>query len=200
MNSNVNSSLPLRSSIRSVSVTPECNPSFDPCECARGVTNIKPLNVKYWKCIYSSISANIRFNDLLSYWGTRVKRWWGVRSSWTWRKILRLDVSAILTEACTQIIRLVLIHSVGVMLLKKINKADKLGLLYFLTTPYSLIILAIVNAVKCINSDTIPKSSCAFNLPLTPFPVYSMETLAVEINFNNTFKMVTTNLFSSRWN
>lgn len=109
-----------------------------------------------------------------------------MRSSWTLRKVLRLDVSVILTEDCTQIIRLVLIHSVGAMLFfKKKNKADKLGLLYFLTTPYSLIILAIVNAVKCINSDTIPKSSCAFNLQL-------------EINLNNTFKMVTTNLFSSR--
>lgn len=75
-----------------------------------------------------------------------------MRSSWALRKVLRLSVSVILTKACAEIIRLILIHSVGVLpfffFKASANKADKLGLLFFLTTLDSLIILAIVNTVK----------------------------------------------------
>lgn len=57
----------------------------------------------------------------------------------------RLTVSASLAAAHAQITRLVLIHSVGVILLNKItseNKADQLGLPYSLPMLYSLIVLA----------------------------------------------------------
>lgn len=74
-----------------------------------------------------------------------------MRSPRPLRQVPRLTVSVILTDAGAQQIRLVLIHFVDVVLfLKKItpaNKADQLGLLYFLTVLYSLIVLAVVNVV-----------------------------------------------------